>query len=143
MVLCRAANALVHLFSFPRHSEGEKGVFFVVVQKKKKKTRRRRQEGENTQTFVDNPFGVPETRRSGTRGDCAGPARGVRASGQSRGTYRLYLPGCSALKSEKLTLLFLLLAVISAVVRVCASRALLLNRAATGGRARGRRARAA
>jgi len=77
------------------------GDFFVVLPKKEKKTRRRRQEGENTQTFVDNPFGVPETRRSGTRGDCAGPARGVRLRG-SRGTYRLYLPGCSALKSEKL-----------------------------------------
>ena len=119
-------------------------IFSVCYRKRKKKTRRRRQEGENTQTFVDNPFGVPETRRSGTRGDCA---RGRRGAGfgvrGSRGTYRLYLPGCSALKSEKLTLLFLLLAVISAVVRVCASRALLLNRAATGGRARGRRARAA
>ena len=59
----------------------------------------------------------------GRRGARAARA-GVRGS---RGTCRLYLPGCSALKSEKLTLLFLLLAVISAVVRVCASRALFFS----------------
>ena len=93
-------------------------IFSGWCRKRKKKPRRRRQERENTQTLVDNPFGVPAgcqrhvgaAERGWHSGQCAGPRGAGAAAGGgvrgSRGTCRLYLPGCSALKVRNLRYYF-------------------------------------